>query len=156
MLGINRRTSQGSNLSQDQRISVYDGLKAITIDAARTLNLDRDIGSIAKGKIANFTILQSNPFKIKPIEIKEIEVKDIVYKGTLYPVLKKKELVGGWQSIERDENTVDIIKFAIKQIPEATQNDLKEILDIKTQIVNGRNYEVIFFFFFETVFKNTF
>ena len=151
--GINRRTSQGSNLSQDQRISVYDGLKAITIDAARTLNLDQDIGSIANGKTANFTILQSNPFKIKPIEIKDIEVKDIVYKGTLYPVLKKKELVGGWQSIERDENTVDIIKFAIKQIPEATQNDLKEILDIKTQIVNGRNYEVIFELKNETVYK---
>ena len=142
--GINRRTSQGSDFSQDQRISVYDGIKAITFDAARTLNLENEIGSIAKGKVANFTILENNPFKVKPIDIKDIPVKEIVYKGKLFPVEKKKALVGGWQSTDQDETAAEVTKFAIDQLPEVTEDDLKEILDVKKQIVNGTNYEVIF------------
>ena len=79
---VNRQTSQGSKFSQDQRISVFDALKAITIDAARALNLENEIGSLKKGKIANFTILEENPFKVNPIAIKDIKVVGIVYKGT--------------------------------------------------------------------------
>lgn len=78
---INRQTSQGSMFSQDQRISVYDAMKAVTIDAARTLNLENEIGSLKTGKIANFTILESNPFKVDPMDIKDINVKGVVYKG---------------------------------------------------------------------------
>ncbi len=81
---INRVTSQNSEFSQDQRISVYDGMKAITISAARTLNLENEIGSIAVGKRANFTILQENPFKIDPLKIKDIIVDGIVYRGVVY------------------------------------------------------------------------
>lgn len=79
---VNRQTSQGSKFSQDQRIRVFDALKAITIDAARALNLENEIGSLKKGKIANFTILKENPFKVNPISIKDIKVVGIVYKGT--------------------------------------------------------------------------
>ncbi len=79
---VNRQTSQGSKFSQDQRISVFDALKAITIDAARALNLENEIGSLKKGKTANFTILKENPFKVNPISIKDIKVVGIVYKGT--------------------------------------------------------------------------
>ncbi len=150
---INRRTSQGSDLSQDQRISVYDGIKAITFDAARTLNLEKEIGSISEGKIANFTILQSNPFKVDPINIKDIKVQQVVYKGQLYQAEKNKELVGGWQSIEKDEAVLEVIKFAIEQIPDATEEDLKEILEIKKQIVNGKNYAVTFKLKNENVYK---
>ncbi|MDE0537067.1 amidohydrolase family protein, partial [Tenacibaculum sp. L6] len=51
---VNRQTSQGSKFSQDQRITVFDAMKAITIDAARTLNLENEIGSLKVNKIANF------------------------------------------------------------------------------------------------------
>ncbi|NMM47821.1 amidohydrolase [Marinigracilibium pacificum] len=79
---INRVTSQGSKFSQDQRISVFDAMKAVTIDAARTLNLENEIGSIKKGKVANFTILDQNPFNVDPMIIKDIKVKGIVFKGS--------------------------------------------------------------------------
>ncbi len=81
---VNRVTSQGSKFSQDQRISVFDAMKAITIDAARCLNLEEKIGSIAEGKVANFTILAENPFKIDPMKIKDIEVNGVVYKGSYF------------------------------------------------------------------------
>ncbi|GAA3560817.1 amidohydrolase [Snuella lapsa] len=78
---INRETSQGSKVSQDQKISVFKALKASTIDAARTLNLENRIGSIKVNKVANFTILVENPFEIDPIKIKDIKIDGVVYNG---------------------------------------------------------------------------
>ncbi len=78
---INRVTSENNAFSQDQKISVYDAMKAITIDAARTLNLEKQIGSIEEGKKANFTILKESPFKVDPMKIKDISVLGTVFKG---------------------------------------------------------------------------
>jgi hypothetical protein len=84
---VNRVTSQGSEFSQDQRISVYNAMKAITIDAARVLNLEHQIGSIEKDKTANFTLLDADPFSIDTMKIKDIKVHSTVYEGkqTLVP-----------------------------------------------------------------------
>ena len=81
---INRQTSQGSKFSQDQKITVFDAIKAITINAARTLNLENEIGSIKKGKKANFTILKENPFTIDPVKIKDIKIQGVIYQGELH------------------------------------------------------------------------
>jgi predicted amidohydrolase YtcJ len=81
---INRVTSNNNKVSQDQRVDTYTAMKAITISAARTLNLEGDIGSIEAGKIANFTILKENPFKVDPMLIKDITVLATVYKGKLH------------------------------------------------------------------------
>ncbi len=81
---VNRVTSENNAFSPDQKISVYDAMKAITIDAARTLNLEKQIGSIEVGKKANFTILKENPFKIDPMKINEITIIGTVYNGKFY------------------------------------------------------------------------
>ena len=81
---INRVTSNNNKVSQDQRVDTYTAMKAITISAARTLNLETDIGSIESGKTANFTILKENPFKVDPMLIKDITVLATVYKGNLH------------------------------------------------------------------------
>ncbi len=88
---VNRVTSQNSSFSQDQKISVFDAMKAITIDAARTLNLEKQIGSIAKGKKANFVILDKSPFSIEPIKIKDIKVLATVFKGD-FNIIKSNNL----------------------------------------------------------------
>ena len=78
---VNRVTSQGSKFSQDQRVDVYTALQAITINAARVLNLEDEIGSIEVGKNANFVLLDKNPLKMEPIALKDIEVLGTVYRG---------------------------------------------------------------------------
>jgi predicted amidohydrolase YtcJ len=78
---VNRVTSQNSKFSQDQRIDVYLALKGITITAARTLNLEKEIGSIKVGKRADFTILAENPMKINRMKIKDIPITKTIHKG---------------------------------------------------------------------------
>ena len=90
---VNRVTSQNSAFSQDQRIPVYDAMRAITIDAARTLNLEKQIGSIAEGKRSNFVILDKSPFTIDPMEIKDIKVLATVFEGN-FNIIKSNNLKG--------------------------------------------------------------
>jgi len=89
---VNRETAEGSKFSQDQRINVFTAMKAVTITAARTLNLEESIGSIKKGKVANFTILKENPFKVDTMHIKDIKVDAVVHRGKM--VMHKAKLVG--------------------------------------------------------------
>ncbi|NQY06283.1 MAG: amidohydrolase family protein [Flavobacteriaceae bacterium] len=91
---VNRVTSQNSALSQDQKIPVYNAMRAITIDAARTLNLEDKIGSIALGKTSNFVILDKNPFSINPMEIKNIKVLATIFEGR-FNIIKSNNLKGG-------------------------------------------------------------
>jgi predicted amidohydrolase YtcJ len=80
---VNRETAEHSRFSQEQRIDVFTAMKGITIDAARTLNQEDEIGSIKKGKVANFTLLELNPFKVDPIKIEDIKVHAVVHRGKL-------------------------------------------------------------------------
>ncbi len=80
---INRISADGNKYSQEEKISVFDGIKGITIEAAKTLNLQDEIGSIKEGKKANFTILAENPFEIDTKQIEDIHVEGIVFEGKL-------------------------------------------------------------------------
>jgi predicted amidohydrolase YtcJ len=91
---INRVTSENNSFSQDQKIPVFDAMKAITIDAARTLNLEKKIGSIAKGKRANLVILNESPFSVDPMEIKNIKVLATIFEGGFH-IVKSNNLKGG-------------------------------------------------------------
>ncbi len=95
---INRMTDKETLVSQDQRIDVFTAMKGITINAARTLNLENEIGSIKKGKTANFTILEENPFKVKKMHIKDIEVAGVVFRGELR--MRKVKSVGGDKDVQ--------------------------------------------------------
>ena len=81
---INRVTSKGTEITQDQRIDVFAAIKAITITAAHTLKLENEIGSIKIGKTSNFTILAENPFKVEKMHIKDIFVVGSIYHGRIH------------------------------------------------------------------------
>ncbi len=80
---VNRITAQNTRVSPEQRLDVFTAIQGITINAARTLALEDEIGSIKVGKTANFTLLEKNPFKVEPMHIKDVPVAGVVYRGKL-------------------------------------------------------------------------
>ena len=63
-----------------------EALKAVTINAAYILRLEKMYGSIEVGKYANFTALNQNPLMIKDNQIKDIEILGTVLKGDAIPL----------------------------------------------------------------------
>jgi predicted amidohydrolase YtcJ len=51
-------------------------MKAITMHAARHIGLEDSIGTLVRGKEADLTILESDPYKVSPDAISEIKVSE--------------------------------------------------------------------------------
>ncbi len=64
---LHRRTAAGRVAGADQRISVHEALRALTIEAAHPWRLENDLGSIEAGKVANFTVLAEDPYAVDPV-----------------------------------------------------------------------------------------
>lgn len=82
---VNRITRDGVLLGENQKVTPYEALKAITINAAYQ-NKEEDIkGTIEEGKLADLVILSDNPITCDPMTIKDIEVLETIKEGkTLY------------------------------------------------------------------------
>lgn len=84
---VNRRTPSGRVVCPGQRISVHDALRAITIEAAYSWRMEHALGSIARGKLANFTVLGEDPYAVDPVRLNEIPVLGTVYEGRWFPAV---------------------------------------------------------------------
>ncbi len=78
---VNRITKDGVLLGPDQRIGVWDALKAVTINAARQYSEESSKGSLAVGKSADMVVLDRNPLTVDPIKIKDISVLATIKDG---------------------------------------------------------------------------
>lgn len=87
--GVNRITASGRVAAPEQRISVDAALRAITIEAAYSWRKEDSLGSIQSGKIANFTVLEQDPYKVDPIRLKDVPVWGTVFEGRVFPITKK-------------------------------------------------------------------
>ena len=63
---VNRPLGSGATLGPDQRITPYEAIKAITIDAAHQYFEEDNKGSIKPGKRADLVILSADPTKLAP------------------------------------------------------------------------------------------
>ena len=79
---VNRETMTGRVLGEAQRISVQEALYAVTLGAAYTLKMDREIGSIEAGKRADFAVLGDDPTAVNPAALKDVPVLGTVLGGT--------------------------------------------------------------------------
>lgn len=84
---MTRATREGGVLTPDERLSAAEALESITIDAAYALGLEDEIGSIAVGKRADFTILDANPLDTPGEAWSEIGIWGVVLAGALRPLL---------------------------------------------------------------------
>lgn len=79
---VNRLSREGQVIGADQKIGVYEALKAATINAAYVYGEEDTKGSIKAGKYADLVILDRNPMAVQPMEIREIQVLETIKKGT--------------------------------------------------------------------------
>jgi len=83
---VQRKTMEsGMILGPEQRVTVEDALRAMTIEAAYQLHLNQELGSIEFGKKADFCVLEADPLEIDPIELKDIPVWGTVFGGEINP-----------------------------------------------------------------------
>ena len=82
---VNRETSSGRLLGEEERISAEEALRAITIDAAHLLHQDADRGSIEVGKLADFAVLEEDPLEVDPERLKEIGIWGTLLGGVKQP-----------------------------------------------------------------------
>ncbi|MES2585996.1 MAG: amidohydrolase family protein [Pseudomonadota bacterium] len=68
-------------LNANEKVSINNALKAITIDAAYQLKMDDKIGSLEAGKYADFAIVNQNPMKTDAYKIRDIEVNETWVNG---------------------------------------------------------------------------
>ena len=83
---VNRGTVDGNVVAPEQRISPEQALRAVTIEAARSLRLEDRVGTIEPGKLANITVLAENPLDVDPGTIKDIGVVATIHEGRVLPV----------------------------------------------------------------------
>lgn len=81
---VNRLTMSGKVAGPEERISVQEALKAITINAAYALQKEKEIGSIVPGKLADLTIIEQDPLSIAPEKLKDIPVWGVVFEGKVF------------------------------------------------------------------------
>lgn len=66
---VSRRTPSGELHGVEQTISIDDGLRAYTINAAYHLRREHDLGSIVPGKLADFVQLSGDPYLADPAQL---------------------------------------------------------------------------------------
>ena len=82
---VNRLTATNQVLGPEERISVDSAMHAATIGAARQIKLDHEIGSIQAGKLADFAVLEDDPYEVDPTTLKDIGVWGTLVGGRHFP-----------------------------------------------------------------------
>ncbi len=80
---VNRRSKTGQSMGDDQKISVKDALKGITVNAAYQYFEEKDKGSICVGKRADFVLLSENPLTENPEKLDRIQILKTFSQGEL-------------------------------------------------------------------------
>ena len=82
---VTRKGWNGETWGANQRISVDEALRVLTINGAHASHEEKIKGSITAGKLADFVVLAEDPHTVDPDKIKDIEVARTVTGGnTVY------------------------------------------------------------------------
>lgn len=80
---IERQTKTKDTIAFNEKVTLTQALKAMTINAAWQINMENKIGSLEKGKYADFIILDKNPYKTPINELENIKCLQTYINGNL-------------------------------------------------------------------------
>ncbi|BBX66951.1 amidohydrolase [Mycolicibacterium psychrotolerans] len=82
---VNRISRGGEVIGADQRVTPWEALESITINAAAQYREGDRKGSLEAGKLADLVVLDANPLTVDPMAIKDIAVLETIKEGeTVY------------------------------------------------------------------------
>lgn len=84
-IAANRVTIEGHVKAPEERLSLDKALRAVTIEAAQVLGWDSEVGSIAPGKRADFTVLDKDPHALGVARLNEARVEGVIFEGAFTP-----------------------------------------------------------------------
>ena len=84
-VAASRITANGNLLAPSEKMSVDAALAGITLEAARAIQQQHRIGSIEVGKLADFTIIDQDPYSMEAQHLKDIDVWGTVLGGEVHP-----------------------------------------------------------------------
>jgi predicted amidohydrolase YtcJ len=79
-----RQNIEGNVVAPQERLSLEDGLKAITINAAKVLGIQEETGSLRAGKKADFVVLDLDPQIVGVDGLLGITVLATVFEGQVH------------------------------------------------------------------------
>ena len=79
---VNRLTKQGVLLGEEERVTPFEALKAVTKNAAYQYFEEDRKGTLKEGKLADLVILDKNILKVEPMKIREIQVLETIKEGS--------------------------------------------------------------------------
>lgn len=85
-IACNRVTINDNLKCPEERISLHKALRAITIDAAWIMRKENEIGSIRAGKLADFAVLEQDPYEVGAEKLKDISIWGVVFEGEVHPL----------------------------------------------------------------------
>jgi predicted amidohydrolase YtcJ len=80
-ISIERKSRSGQVIGDDEKLTPYEALKAITIWSAYQHFEEHTKGTLEEGKLADMVILDKNPLKVSEDVIKEIIVLETIKEG---------------------------------------------------------------------------
>ncbi len=78
---MTRQTQSGKVFGPQERLTLDQAMRAITIDAAYILQLEDRLGSIEAGKTADFTVLEQDPYQVGAAGLRQIKIWGTVFEG---------------------------------------------------------------------------
>ena len=78
---VNRVTKAGAQLDEDQKVTPYQAMRAITFNGAYQYGEEADKGTLEAGKLADLVVLDRNPLAVDPREIRDIKVLATIKEG---------------------------------------------------------------------------
>ena len=74
-------------LGKAETVSIAQGIRAFTVDAADFYGMEDKLGSLTVGKTADLTILSANPLAMEanPDAMKTLRVLGTIHRGRFFP-----------------------------------------------------------------------
>ncbi|HGY55794.1 MAG TPA: hypothetical protein ENK44_08840 [Caldithrix abyssi] len=82
-IAVNRLTSSGKELGPQHKITPEQALYGYTLGAARVFGIEDIVGSLEKGKYADFVVLEKDPLQVDPMKLKDIRIDATVMGGKI-------------------------------------------------------------------------